>query len=183
MSTYLDYLRARYARITPDGQLNDTLSVREGRLHFRDLDLYTLTREYGSPLELVYTPLITERVAQMIAIFGEAGAAVGYTGGFVYANATKANVAEEVIRHALQGGAHYETSSAYDIDIVRLLWRHGILPPERLIINNGFKIPSYRYFVDLGQGEAYRSRPCPWRRCSSRHHNAGGGGSGDQLRQ
>ena len=41
----------------------------------------------------------------------------------------------------------------------------------------------YRYFVDLGQGEAYRSRPCPCRRCSSRHHNAGGGGSGDQLRQ
>jgi len=155
LSTYLDYLRARYARITPDGQLNDTLSVREGRLHFRDLDLYTLTREYGSPLELVYTPLITERVAQMIAIFGEAGAAVGYTGGFVYANATKANVAEEVIRHALLGGAHYETSSAYDIDIARLLWRHGILPPERLIINNGFKIPSYAARIKALRREGY----------------------------
>ena len=87
-------------------------------------------QEYGSPLELVYTPLITERVEQMIATFAEARAATGYRGGFIYANATKANVAEEVIRHALLGGAHYETSSSYDIDIARLLWQHGVLPPS-----------------------------------------------------
>lgn len=153
--TYLDYLHARYPRSAASGQLNDTLSVRGGRLHFRDLDLYALVKGYGSPLELVYTPLITERVARMIAIFAEARAATGYTGDFIYANATKANVAEEVIRHALLGGAHYETSSAYDLDIARLLWRHGILPPERLIINNGFKIPSYAARIKALRREGY----------------------------
>ena len=143
-ATYARWLRARYPQhLGNDGRLNDVLSIRDGHLHFRDLDLYAAVQEYGSPLELVYTPLITERVAQMIAIFAEARAATGYRGGFIYANATKANVAEEVIRHALLGGAHYETSSSYDIDIARLLWRHGVLPPERLIINNGFKIASY----------------------------------------
>lgn len=65
MSTYLDYPRARYPQITPDEQLNNTLSVREGRLHFRDRDRSALTRAYGSPLELVYTPLITERIERL----------------------------------------------------------------------------------------------------------------------
>ncbi len=154
--TYLDALRARYPRLLgTDGRLNDFLGVRDGRLHFRDLDLYATVREYGSPLELAYTPLITERVRSMIALFDGARAATGYPGGFVYANATKANVAEEVIRHALLGGAHYETSSSYDIDIARLLWRRGLLSPERLIINNGFKIPSYAANIKALRREGY----------------------------
>lgn len=155
IGTYLDYLHTRYPHSALAGQLNDTLSVRGGRLYFRDLDLYALVKGYGSPLELVYTPLITERVTRMIAIFAEARAATNYAGDFIYANATKANVAEEVIRHALLGGAHYETSSAYDLDIARLLWRHGVLPPERLIINNGFKIPSYAARIKALRRDGY----------------------------
>src|SRR3954453_7454404 len=66
-ATYFDWLRARYPQqVRADGRLNDVLNVRDGRLHFRDLDLAATVREYGSPLELVYTPLITERVEQMI---------------------------------------------------------------------------------------------------------------------
>ena len=142
--TYFDYLHGRYGeRIGPDGRLNDYLSVRGGHLWYRNLDLYATVRAHGSPLELVYTPLIADRVRGMIALFAEARAELGYRGGFVYANASKANVAEEVIRTALRAGAHHETSSTYDVDIARLLWRHGVLPADRLVINNGFKVPSY----------------------------------------
>jgi arginine decarboxylase len=155
-ATYFDWLRARYPQqVRGDGRLNDVLNVRDGRLHFRDLDLAATVREYGSPLELVYTPLITERVEQMIATFAAARAATGYRGGFVYANATKANVAEEVIRNALRGGAHYETSSSYDIDIARLFWQRGLLPDDRLIINNGFKIASYASNIKALRREGY----------------------------
>lgn len=155
-ATYLDWLRARFPRqVGADGRLNDFLAVRDGHLHFRDLDLYALAGEYGSPLELVYTPLIAERVRAMIGHFAAARDAVGYRGGFIYANATKANVAEEVIRHALLGGAHYETSSSYDIDIARLLWRHGLLPGDRLIINNGFKIAAYADNIKALRREGY----------------------------
>lgn len=154
--TYADYLHARYgAWIGPDGRLNDYLSVRDGHLCFRDLDLFALPRAYGSPLELVYTPLIEERVRGMIALFAAARAELGYRGGFVYANASKANVAEEVIRHALLAGAHHETSSTYDVDIARLLWRHGVLPPDRLVINNGFKVPSYAENIIALRREGY----------------------------
>lgn len=154
--TYFDWLHARYPRqVEPAGRLNDYLAVRDNRLHFRDRDLLALAQHYGSPLELVYAPLITERVARMIAIFDDARAATGYDGGFIYANATKANVAEEVIRHALLGGAHYETSSSYDIDIARVLWRHGVLPGDRLLINNGFKVPSYAENIKRLRREGY----------------------------
>lgn len=155
-STYVDYLHARYGAWSgPDGRLNDYLSVRDGHLCFRDLDLFAMVRAYGSPLELVYTPLVEERVRGMIALFATTRAELGYRGGFVYANASKANVAEEVIRHALLAGAHHETSSTYDVDIARLLWRHGVLPPDRLVINNGFKVPSYAENIIALRREGY----------------------------
>lgn len=155
-ATYDEYLRGRYGdRIGPGGRLNDYLAVRDGRLHFEDLDLYATVRQYGSPLELVYTPLIERRVREMIALFADARAATGYRGGFVYANATKANVAEEVVRHALLAGAHQETSSTYDVDIARLLWRAGVLPPDRLVICNGFKVPSYADNIKALRREGY----------------------------
>jgi hypothetical protein len=61
----------------------------------------------------------------------------------VYAYATKANFAEEVVRTAISAGAHYETSSAFDVRIAHQLWRNGVLPPERFIFCNGSKEPNY----------------------------------------
>ncbi len=139
--SYGDWLQEKYDR--PNGQLNSFLSLRDQHLYLCDLDLTEQVQHYGTPLELVYTPLINDRVRQMIDWFAEARAATHYPGGFIYANASKANVAEEVIRHAIIGGAHYETSSSYDIDIARLLWQHKVLPGDRLIINNGFKLGAY----------------------------------------
>jgi arginine decarboxylase len=77
---------------------------------------------------------------------GWAGAArerVGYDGAFVYAYATKANFAEEVVRTALNAGAHYETSAAADVTIAQFLWRRGVLPGDRFIFCNGSKEDSY----------------------------------------
>src|SRR5207237_8318071 len=95
------------------------------------------TRGLDSP------PRIEEVIRGLLALFADARAALGSRVGFVYANATKDNVAEEVIRHALLAAAHHETSSTYDVDIARLLWQHGILSPDRLVINNGLNVPCY----------------------------------------
>jgi arginine decarboxylase len=54
--------------------------------------------------------------------------ATQYDGEFVFAYATKANFAEEVVRTALQSAAHYETSASADIIIAHQLWRQGISP-------------------------------------------------------
>jgi arginine decarboxylase len=141
--TYLDHLYARYG-VEATGSLTDFLSRRDGRLLLADqVDLQALVERYGAPLEVAYCPLITTQVERMLGWAGAARERTGYAGGFVYAYATKANFAEEVVRTALNAGAHYETSAAADVTIAQFLWRRGVLPGDRFIFCNGSKEDSY----------------------------------------
>ncbi|HEU5089772.1 MAG TPA: arginine decarboxylase, partial [Roseiflexaceae bacterium] len=136
--------------VQADGRLNDFLAVRDRRVLFDGVDLLALVERLGAPLEVSFCPRITTRVRDMQAIFARARADTGYPGEFVYAYATKSNFAEEVVRTAMTAGAHYETSSAFDVRIAQRLWRGGILPAERFIFCNGSKEPAYiRAIVDL----------------------------------
>jgi arginine decarboxylase len=141
--TYLDYLRQEFG-VDAAGSVTDFVSRRDGRLLLADrIDLNALARRYGAPLEVAYCPLITEQVERMHAWADAARERTGYAGAFVYAYATKANFAEEVVRTALSAGAHYETSSAADVVIAHHLWRQGVLPADRYIFCNGSKEDFY----------------------------------------
>jgi arginine decarboxylase len=138
----------------PDGQtIGGDLVVKAGRLYYRDVDLTSLmtdtlpgqTAPLGSPLEVVFLPKITSQIANMRRWFAEASGRTGYPAPFEYAYASKANSSEEVTRTALSAGAHYETSSAADVDIVRYSLAEGLMPPDRMCINNGFKVPGSDY--------------------------------------
>lgn len=140
----------------PDNhRFNDYLSAREGRLFMEDLDLsrlftgngddHGLGRELPSPLEIVYLPLISNRIDKMRAIFADAIHQQGYEGRFYYTYASKANAAEEVIRTTLSAGAHHEMSSTVDVDIAILMIERGLLTPDRLVICNGFKTAGTLY--------------------------------------
>lgn len=158
--TYLDYLRHQY-RVSATGSVTDFLSRRDGRLLLADrIDLHGLVARYGAPLEVAYCPLITEQVQRMQRWAAEAQAQTGYLGGFLYAYATKANFAEEVVRTALDAGVHYETSSAADVVIAHHLWRSGTLPSERYIFCNGSKEASYIDAI-VGLREAGYTRIVP----------------------
>lgn len=138
---YVDHLRATHGLI--DQQITDLLTLRDGQLWFRDLNLMQLIAEHGTPLEVSYLPVITDRVRTMIDLFERARQDTGYRGQFVYAYASKANVNEEVVTTALAAGAHYESSSAFDLDIVRLLRGRSLLRDDRLVICNGYKLAAY----------------------------------------
>lgn len=141
--TYLDHLRNRYG-ISPEGQLTDFLSRHDGRLLLgHQIDLNAMVARYGAPLEVVYCPLITEQIERMQGWATAAQAQTGYDAPFIYAYATKANFAEEVVRTALAAGAHYETSATYDVVIAHQLWRQGTLPGDRLMFCNGSKDAGY----------------------------------------
>jgi arginine decarboxylase len=141
MPTYLDRLRPH---LHADGRLNDFLELRDGRLIFAGaLDLLALAEQYGAPLEISFCPLITRRIHEMHRYFAAARGRANYRGDFVYAYATKANFAEEVVRTAVSSGANYETSSAFDVRIAHRLWQNGVLPPERFIFCNGSKEQPY----------------------------------------
>jgi arginine decarboxylase len=139
MTAYMDHLRPR---VDPAGRLNDFLSLRDGRLFFGDtIDLLAEVEQYSAPLEISFCPQITRRVHEMQHLFDAARRQTGYPGAFLYAYATKANFAEEVIRTAVAAGAHYETSSAFDVRIATQLRASGVLPSDRYIFCNGSKEP------------------------------------------
>jgi arginine decarboxylase len=141
MPTYLDHLRPH---LGADGRLNDFIRLSDGRLIFADaLDLLGLVAQHGAPLEVVFCPLITRRIQAMRGYFAAARGPAGYGADFLYAYATKANFAEEVVRTAVAAGAHYETSSAFDVRIAYSLWHGGVLPSERFIFCNGSKEAPY----------------------------------------
>ena len=79
-----------------------------------------------SPLEIVYLPLIRQQIKKMEQIFAKAIQKKAYDGKFLYAYASKANAAEEVVRTTLEAGAHHEMSSTVDVDIARLMITMGI---------------------------------------------------------
>ncbi|MBA3947656.1 MAG: arginine decarboxylase [Herpetosiphonaceae bacterium] len=145
--TFREYLGARWGK-TGDGPINDFIRREDGRLIFGDrVDLGALVAEYGAPLEVAYCPLITQEIHRMQRVAAAARAATGYAQPLLYAYATKANFAEEVVRTALNAGAHYETSSAADAQIAAILWQNGTLPHDRWVFCNGSKDAEYLHAV------------------------------------
>lgn len=144
----------------PEGHtFNSYLTARNGRLHMAGLDLAQLFldpaaandvgRQFNSPLEIVYLPIIRRQIEFMRQTFAAAIAELNYPGDFYYAYASKANAAEEVVRTTLGAGAHHEMSSTVDVDIARLMSERGLLTPERLVICNGFKPAGSHYAANI----------------------------------
>ena len=144
----------------PDGHtFNSFLQVQQGRLHLDGLDLAQLFvdsaeqnamgRQFPSPLEIVYLPLIRRQIAAMRDVFRKVIADLNYAGSFHYAYASKANAAEEVVRTTLGAGAHHEMSSTVDVDIARLTVARGLLTPDRMVICNGFKPAGSDYAANI----------------------------------
>jgi arginine decarboxylase len=145
--TYGEYLGTRYG-VTGEGPINDFISRRDERVMLADrVDLLALVEQYGAPLEVAYCPLITSEVQRMVDVAHAAQHATGYEHPLVYAYATKANFAEEVVRTALRAGAHYETSSAADVQIATRLWQNGTLPASRWVFCNGSKEDNYLHAI------------------------------------
>lgn len=155
--TYASYLHDRHA-IPSEGQITDFLSRRDGDLYFGDrVNLSTLAKRYGAPLEIVYCPQITQQVQRMQSWAAAAQAATNYAGRFLYAYATKANFAAEAVQTALDAGAHYETSAAADVLVAHALWQRGVLPDDRMIFCNGSKEPNYRAAIKKLRADGFRN--------------------------
>jgi arginine decarboxylase len=140
--TYANYMFERYG-FDGEGALTDFLTRHNHDLYMGDqINLTELARSYGAPLEVAFTPQITMQVRRMYDRADEARFRTGYHGAFLYAYATKANFAAEVVQTAIAAGAHYETSAVADVRIAHALWRQEIIE-DRHIFCNGSKEPAY----------------------------------------
>ncbi|MEY4522555.1 MAG: hypothetical protein RIT10_1740 [Bacteroidota bacterium] len=117
--------------------------LREDNLFFHGIDLMRLIEEYGTPLKFNYLPQISNNIQRAKGWFREAISNLGYSGNYYYSYCTKSNHFSFVLDEVLKNDVHIETSSAFDIDIVRNLYNSGKLPDGKYVICNGFKPQQY----------------------------------------
>jgi len=115
----------------------------EGQLFFQDIDLMEIIKQYGTPLKISYLPKISEHIQKAKQMFNVSMARHNYDGTYTYCYCTKSSHFSFVLEEALKNDIHIETSSAYDIPIIRSLHKKGLFDKNRFVICNGFKRPEY----------------------------------------
>lgn len=117
--------------------------LREDHLFFHGIDLMRLIEQYGTPLKFNYLPQISNNIQRAKGWFREAISNLGYSGNYYYSYCTKSNHFSFVLDEVLKNDVHIETSSAFDIDIVRNLYNSGKLAQGKYVICNGYKPQKY----------------------------------------
>jgi len=143
-TTYLDLIDHAYD-LEPKG-----FEVKNNLLYFQGINCMDLVAENGSPLKLSYLPKITTQIQKSQANFAKALKNHKYDGNYIYSYCTKSSHFSFVIDMVLKEKAQLEISSAYDIQIIRNLWKAGKIDTSLMIICNGYKSGKYvQDIVDL----------------------------------
>lgn len=132
--------------------------VRDHELLFNDVPLMDIIKQYGTPLKLTYLPRISENIRSVQATFNNALQKFKYSGNYTYCYCTKSSHFSFVMEEALKNeNVHMETSSAFDIPIVRSLYEKGKLTKDSYILCNGFKMPLYTQYISELLNDGFRN--------------------------
>lgn len=122
---------------------NEDFDVNNHQLFFNDVNLQALVEKYGTPLRLTYLPKVEEKIKTAQNLFESAFEELNYQGKYIYTYCTKSNHFKFIIEETLKHGSQIETSSAFDLDIIKNLYEEKKVDKDILIICNGFKRPQY----------------------------------------
>ena len=117
--------------------------LNQGNLTFHGISLKYLIDKYGTPFRLTYLPRIGDQIKKAKNFFHKAMKANNYKGDYYYCYCTKCCHFSHVIEEALEHDVHLETSSSFDIDIVRILCEKGKISKKTILIQNGHKTEDY----------------------------------------
>lgn len=134
---YIDLIDQSFDFPQPEFKLEDKT------LHFHDIDLMKLVEQYGAPLKFTYLPQISNNIQRAKTWFADAFKKYNYKGNYNYCYCTKSSHFKHVLDEALTNNIHIETSSAFDIDIVKSLKKEGKISNNTFILSNGFKRDKY----------------------------------------
>ena len=144
MKSYIDLIEQTFDFPTQE------FRVEENELFFNDVPLMDVIKEYGTPLKLTYLPRISQNIQNSKRFFRNAIKKRKYEGTYTYCYCTKSSHFSFVMEEALKNDIHIETSSAFDIPIIRRLHEEGKINKNTFILCNGFKRPLYtEYISDL----------------------------------
>ncbi|MFO7810984.1 MAG: arginine decarboxylase [Candidatus Delongbacteria bacterium] len=136
-NTYFDLIEQSYY-FPQEG-----FDIDEGYLSFHGLSLKYLIDKYGTPLRLFYLPKIGDQIKKSKNLFKRAIKANGYSGKYHFCYCTKCCHYHHVIGTAMKHGVNLETSSSFDIDLIRKLYKKGEFDKSTYLIHNGFKTEEY----------------------------------------
>ncbi|PLX07794.1 MAG: arginine decarboxylase [Marinilabiliales bacterium] len=117
--------------------------VEDGELYYYDIPLMDLVKQYGTPMKFTYLPKITENIQRARVFFNVAISKVDYKGKYYQCYCTKSSNFSFILEEALKNDIHIETSSQFDIDIIRSLADEGLVDKSLHVVCNGFKLPDY----------------------------------------
>ncbi len=117
--------------------------LNQGNLTFHGISLKYLIEKYGTPFRLTYLPRIGDQIKKAKNFFNKAIKANNYKGEYHYCYCTKCCHFSHVIEEALEHNVHLETSSSFDIDIIRILEAKGKINKKTILIQNGHKTEDY----------------------------------------
>ena len=124
--------------------------VVDNELHFYDIPLMEIIKKYGTPLKISYLPKISAQIQKAKKLFNVAMAKADYKGKYTYCYCTKSSHFAFVLEEALKNDIHLETSSAFDVPLIRSLYASKKITKNTFIINNGYKRPMYvKYISEL----------------------------------
>lgn len=112
-------------------------------LSFHDVALMDLIKEYGTPLKFTYLPKIASQIKNARNWFDKAIKKHEYNNQYRYCYCTKSSHFSFVIDEVIKNGVELETSSAFDLEIIKKLHYEGRYGFEKYIICNGYKPQNY----------------------------------------
>lgn len=121
----------------------EEFKLEDKHLQFHDIDLMKLVEDYGAPLKFTYLPQISNNIHRAKDWFQKAIKKNKYKGKYHYCYCTKSSHFKHVLNEALKNDIHIETSSAFDIDIVKKLKAEGKITDKTYVLSNGFKRDQY----------------------------------------
>lgn len=154
MKSYRDLIEQTFEFPTREFNVDD-----DHNLMFNNVPLMDIIQQYGTPLKLTYLPKIGEHIENARLLFRNAIKKFNYKGSYTYCYCTKSSHFRFILEEALDYHAHLETSSAYDIPIIRQLYNEGKLTKQTFIISNGYKRPQYLQYITELINEGFNCIP------------------------
>lgn len=133
--------------------------VKDNELYFNDIPMLDIIKQYGTPTKLSYLPKIGQQIQKARRMFNVAMAKTDYKGNYYYCYCTKSSHFSFVLDEVLKNGAHIETSSAYDIYIVKKLFEQNKISKETYIVCNGYKPQKYKSLITELANEGFNIIP------------------------
>ncbi len=137
MKNYIELIEQTFDFPTRD------FKVENNELFFNEVRLTDIIQKYGTPLKITYLPKISEHIQFSKKLFNQAIKKHNYKGNYTYCYCTKSSHFKFVLEEVLKNDVHIETSSAFDIAIVKSLYENKKIDKNTYIISNGFKRQAY----------------------------------------